>query len=144
MDNKISNLTWDVNPVPKPRMTQRDKWLNPARKPVVQYRIFKKTVEAFSLRDKYVVTNPLSLIFVIQMPASWSNKKRNSMNGQPHTAKPDLDNLIKAFKDALCENDSFIHTYDQMKKVWGMTGAVVIVNNDDKKDTDPTTAKQTV
>jgi hypothetical protein len=25
-----------------------------------------------------------------------------------------------------------------------MTGAVVIVNNNDKKDTDPTTAKQTV
>jgi Holliday junction resolvase RusA-like endonuclease len=144
MDKQISNLIWDVCPVPKPRMTQRDKWLRPPRKPVEDYNRFKRTLEAFSLRDKYVVTNPLSLIFVIQMPASWSNKKRNSMNGQPHTAKPDLDNLIKAFKDALCENDSFIHTYDQMKKVWGVTGAIVIVNNNDKKDTDPTTAKQTV
>jgi hypothetical protein len=125
-------------------MTQRDKWLNPIRKPVVSYFNYKRTLEAFSWRDKYVVTNRLSLIFVIPMPSSWSKKKRLSMIGQPHTVKPDLDNLIKAFKDALCENDSHIHTYDQMSKVWGTSGAVVIVNNNDKKDTNAEIVKQVV
>jgi Holliday junction resolvase RusA-like endonuclease len=125
-------------------MTQRDKWLNPIRKPVVSYFNYKRTLEAFSLRDKYVVTNRLSLIFVIPMPSSWSKKKRLSMIGQPHTVKPDLDNLIKAFKDALCENDSHIHTYDQMSKVWGTSGAVVIVNNNDKKDTNTKIVEQVV
>lgn len=144
MDNQIQYLMWDVTPVPKPRMTQRDKWLKPARKPVAQYHSYKKCLQAFSLRDKYVVTNPLSLIFVMPMPASWSKKKRLSMIGQPHTDKPDLDNLIKAFKDSLCENDSHIHTYDQMRKVWGTSGVVVIVNNNDKKDTDPKIVEQIV
>jgi Holliday junction resolvase RusA-like endonuclease len=125
-------------------MTQRDKWLNPIRKPVVSYFNYKRTLEAFSWRDKYVVTNRLSLIFVIPMPSSWSKKKRLSMIGQPHTVKPDLDNLIKAFKDALCENDSHIHTYDQMSKVWGTSGAVVIVNNNDKKDTNTKIVEQVV
>lgn len=144
MDEQISDLIWDVTPVPKPRMTQRDKWLKPPRKPVEAYYRYKRTLEAFSLRDKYVVSNPLSLIFVIQMPASWSQKKRHSMNGQPHTVKPDLDNMIKAFKDSLCEDDSHIHTYDQMRKVWGVTGAIVIVNNNDKKNSDPKTTQQVV
>jgi Holliday junction resolvase RusA-like endonuclease len=144
MDSQVQDLIWDVDPVSKPRMTQRDKWLKPARKPVAEYYVFKRCLEAFSLRDKYVVTNCLSLIFVIQMPASWSKKKRHSMNGQPHTVKPDLDNLIKAFKDSLCENDSHIHTYDQMRKVWGTSGAIIIVNNNDKKDTDPKIVEQVV
>ena len=144
MDDQIQYLKWDVTPVPKPRMTQRDKWLSPPRKPVAQYRSYKKCLQAFSLRDKYVVTNPLSLIFVIPMPASWSKKKRLSMIGQPHTDKPDLDNLIKAFKDSLCENDSHIHTYDQMSKVWGTSGVVVIVNNNDKKDTNTKIVEQVV
>lgn len=144
MDRQVQDLIWDIDPVSKPRMTQRDKWLKPARKPVAEYYVFKRCLEAFSLRDKYVVTNCLSLIFVIPMPASWSQKKRHSMNGQPHTVKPDLDNLIKAFKDSLCENDSHIHTYDQMRKVWGTSGAIIIVNNNDKKDTDPKIVEQVV
>jgi Holliday junction resolvase RusA-like endonuclease len=66
------------------------------------------------------------------MPKSWSKKKRKAMNLQPHESKPDLDNLLKGFKDALCENDSFVHTYDQIKKVWGERGQVIIMNNNGK------------
>ena len=133
MDNKISNLTWDVNPVPKPRMTQRDKWLNPARKPVVQYRIFKKTLEAFSLRDKYVVTNPLSLIFVMPMPSSWSNKKRLTMNGKPHQVKPDIDNMLKAVFDVLCpQGDQSIHSV-VAKKIWGEEGKIIFIDDDNEQ-----------
>ena len=135
MDNEIQNiewLVWNLDPIPKPRMTQRDKWLKPPRKPVQQYRFYKNALIALSQRHKYIVKNPLSVIFVIEMPKSWSKKKRQRMANQPHEVKPDLDNLIKGFKDALCENDSFVHTYDQIKKVWGERGQLIIKNNDDK------------
>jgi Holliday junction resolvase RusA-like endonuclease len=133
MDNEIQNintLVWNIDPIPKPRMTQRDKWLKPPRKPVMQYRFYKDALVALSIKHKYVVKNPLSIIFVIAMPTSWSKKKRQRMANQPHESKPDLDNLIKGFKDALCENDSFVHTYDQIKKVWGERGQLIITNND--------------
>lgn len=35
------------------------------------------------------------------MPASWSQKKRAAMNGQPHTQRPDLDNIQKALLDGM-------------------------------------------
>jgi len=38
----------------------------------------------------------------------------------------DLDNLIKGFKDALLIEDSHIHTYHNMKKVWGREGAIIL------------------
>jgi Holliday junction resolvase RusA-like endonuclease len=60
------------------------------------------------------------------MPPSWSKKKRVAMAGQPHKNKPDLDNLIKAFKDALCDDDSFVHTYEKMTKVWGEQGCILV------------------
>lgn len=129
MDKEIQYLKWELEPIAKPRMTRRDVWLKPPRKPVIQYRNYADALKAFALRDNYFVTNTLSLIFVLSMPKSWSGKKCERMCGQPHESKPDLDNLIKAFKDALCENDSFVHTYGGMKKVWGYEGAVIIMNN---------------
>lgn len=132
MDDQIQHLRWDIIPMGKPRMTQRDKWLNPPREVVARYWQYKDSLKALSLRDRYFVTNPLSLIFVLPMPSSWSGKKCERMCGQPHESKPDLDNLIKAFKDALCDNDSFVHTYGGMMKRWGYEGAIIIVNNNEK------------
>jgi Holliday junction resolvase RusA-like endonuclease len=68
----------------------------------------------------------LSLTFTLPMPKSWSKKKRLEMDGQPHQQKPDLDNLIKAFKDALCEDDAYVHTYRNMHKVWGAEGSILV------------------
>jgi hypothetical protein len=31
MDSQVQDLIWDVDPVSKPRMTQRDKWLTPTK-----------------------------------------------------------------------------------------------------------------
>lgn len=42
----------------------------------------------------------LSLIFVMPRPANKRWKKR-PMPRMPHTCKPDADNLVKSFKDAL-------------------------------------------
>lgn len=117
-------LHLDVSPIGKPRMTQRDKWMK--RPPVVRYHIFCQSLKFRAEEHCYKVTDTLSLTFVIPMPPSWSKKKRLAMVGQPHQTKPDLDNLIKAFKDALCEDDSFVHTYEKITKVWGEEGCILV------------------
>lgn len=40
--------------------------------------------------------------FDIQVPKSWSSKKKNLFHGKPHISKPDTSNLIKFFED--CAN----------------------------------------
>jgi Holliday junction resolvase RusA-like endonuclease len=132
MDEKVQYLKWNITPMGKPRMTQRDKWLSPPRDVVARYWQHKDELKKQSKIDGYFVKNPLSLIFVLPMPSSWSAKKCDRMCGQPHESKPDLDNMIKAFKDSLCDNDSFVHTYGCMMKVWGYEGAILIVNNNEK------------
>ena len=43
----------------------------------------------------------LSILFRFAMPKSWSKTKRDCLSHNRHTQKPDLDNLLKAVKDAL-------------------------------------------
>lgn len=67
----------------------------------------------------------LSLSFFLPFPKSYSQKKRDKLRGQPHELKPDLDNLIKGFKDAF-GSDSHVHTYTHMTKVWYDCGKIII------------------
>jgi Holliday junction resolvase RusA-like endonuclease len=123
--SKFTFIALDVEPVPKPRMTVRDKW---KKRPVVmRYREFCDALRLAALRAGYEVRPPLSIRFEIAMPDSWSKKKKNEMRGQPHLSTPDLDNLIKAFKDALCENDSYVWCYNRMEKIWADHGRIIVV-----------------
>lgn len=114
----------EVNPVPKPRMTQSDKWKK--RPCVLRYRDFCDRLRKVSTTNGYTPSNPLSLVFIIPMPKSWSKTKKDKMRGRPHQQRPDLDNLLKAFKDALLEEDSHIHTYLGITKVWGDEGGIIV------------------
>lgn len=120
----------DVVPVPKPRMTQRDRW---AKRPaVLRYRNFCDELRKESQKALYMPTCPLSVAFILPMPMSWSGKKKKAMNGEWHTSRPDLDNLMKAFKDALLEEDSAIHTYGFVTKLWGFEGKIIIFESGDQ------------
>lgn len=99
-------LTLRIKPTPKPRMTQRDKWKQ--RKCVVNYYKFKDAVNQHNLDD--FRGDSLRVIFFIKMPKSWSNKKRNDLDGTAHQSKPDIDNLTKALLDAMHGEDC--HVYD--------------------------------
>ena len=105
-------------------MTQRDKWKK--RPATDKYWKFKDELKMLCFLCRWQPKEELDVTFVIPMPTSWSEKKRVQMDGQPHKQRPDLDNLIKAFKDALLEEDSHVHTYDNMKKVWGRKGAIIL------------------
>lgn len=108
-------LSWTVPglPVPKPRMTQRDKW---AKRPCVQ------AYWEYCDRLKGVVGNqfiPVSVVlrFEIPMPKSWSRATRGKMEGTWCRTKPDIDNLSKSVLDGLWENDSAIAKITATK-VW--------------------------
>lgn len=55
--------------------------------------------------------------FYIPMPKTWRKFKRKTMNFMLHQSKPDLDNLLKAYFDALLKEDKVISHYEA-KKVW--------------------------
>lgn len=96
--------SYPITPVPKPRMTQRDKW---AKRPsVLRYRRFKDQVR---LR-RVELPQPCRVTFWIPMPASWPAGKRSALAGMPHRVRPDLDNLLKALCDAVHQEDA--HLYD--------------------------------
>jgi Holliday junction resolvase RusA-like endonuclease len=107
-------------PVPKPRMTRRDKWEQ--RPCVLEYRAFKDQfiVDAKNagLKPGMVVTELSARIF-IAMPKSWSKKKQRALLGKPHMVKPgpDADNVLKSIADALQSEDVAIWK-KHIEKFW--------------------------
>ena len=82
-----------------------------------------KGIETF---DKPVA---VKLLFVMPVPKSYSNSKRQAMIGKLHTHKPDLDNLIKAVLDGMngiaYRDDSLVCSIDAVK-VYGATPKAVV------------------
>jgi Holliday junction resolvase RusA-like endonuclease len=71
----------------------------------------------------------LTVTFNMQMPKSWSKKKKVLMNGQPHLDKKDIDNLAKYVLDALnsvvWEDDCLISEI-HAEKIWAEKGSTII------------------
>lgn len=114
--------SWAVVPVGKPRQTQRDKWAQ--RPAVMRYRAFADEVRRLAKEQGFAMPESgARIVFSIPMPKSWSEAKRARMRGQPHRQKPDLDNLVKAFTDALCEDDCAIWNVSAEKR-WSDAPAI--------------------
>ncbi|MHB9319097.1 RusA family crossover junction endodeoxyribonuclease [Phytobacter diazotrophicus] len=111
---------YPIVPMGKPRMTRADKWKK--RPEVMRYRAFCDEVR---LRGVALPESGAYVTFVLPMPASWSKKKRQQHNGQPHQQKPDCDNMLKALMDAIYADDA--HVWDcRVTKVWGEIGQIII------------------
>ena len=112
--------TYPIDPVPKPRMTQRDRWKK--RACVLRYNAFKDEVR---FQRVTIPENGYHITFVLPMPQSWSKKKRAQMDGQPHQQTPDKDNLEKALLDAVYGRDE--HIWDgRVTKRWGREGKIIV------------------
>ncbi len=111
---------YQIKPVPKPRMTQSDKWKK--RPAVVKYWSFVDEVQHRCVE----LHAGDSIIFTMPMPKSWSAKKKREMVGTPHLFRPDLSNLLKALEDAVHQEDSMLWWYKDIKKVWGVTGTIEV------------------
>ena len=121
----MKEFVFNITPIGKPRMVKSDSWRK--RPTVLNYWQYKDDLKEQAEKYCYSVPEILeNITFVLPMPDSWSKKKKEQMEGQPHKNKPDLDNIIKGFKDCLCENDSFVHTYNNIRKIWGISGKIII------------------
>ena len=91
----------NIAPCSKPRMTQRDKWKK--RQCVVNYFAFRDRIrqELTTIYSDQLLGHGLDVIFKVEMPKSWSKKKKAKMAGEPMQSKPDIDNYIKAILDSL-------------------------------------------
>lgn len=114
---------YEVAPTAKVRQTQSDKWKK--RPCVMRYRAFADRLRALGcvLKDNDAVA------FHMEMPASWSHRKRAQMEGKPHRQRPDLDNLVGGLMDAIMpDSDSHISMLSSIRKVWARTPAIEISN----------------
>tara|TARA_R100000655_G_C3000062_1_gene194263 strand:+ start:12726 stop:13118 length:393 start_codon:yes stop_codon:yes gene_type:complete len=120
-------IDFNINPCPKPRMTRADKW---KKRPIVlKYWSFCNELQLLANKYKYKPGEVVDLIFYIPMPKSWSKKKKLSMLGKPHKAKPDIDNLAKAFLDALLHEDSYVYSLSA-EKYWSDKGSIMVITGD--------------
>jgi len=119
----MEKITFDINPLGKPRMVRSDSW---NKRPAVQrYWEFKDRINIQANLLGYIVTAELFLEFIIPMSDSWTDKKKALMIGKPHQQTPDIDNLVKSFLDALCDQDNFVY-YISAKKTWGNSGKIIV------------------
>lgn len=110
---------YDILPVPKPRMTKRDRWAK--RDCVLRYFAYKDRCKELDIKYE----NGDHVIFTMPMAKSWSKKKKAEMNRQLHDQRPDKDNLEKALMDAILKEDCKIAD-TRVTKIWGDTGSITI------------------
>lgn len=90
------------------------------------YRAFKRELKTIAEEKQLVITNPLSLTFIISAPASYTDKDKAKILGQLHDRTPHLTELINGFYDALKINEKDINCILQCKKIWGKKGGIII------------------
>ena len=110
--------TYNVVPVAKPRMTQRDKWKN--RPSVAKYWAYRDEIRAAG----FIPPDTFKITFYMPMPKSWSRKKKDYMMAQPHQQRPDRDNLEKAFEDCFGEDSRFWSVW--ATKLWSLEGWIEV------------------
>jgi Holliday junction resolvase RusA-like endonuclease len=82
--------------------------------------------------DEFKFSEIKSITFVVTIPMSQTlskakMKEREERIDTPHQMKPDIDNMLKAFMDALMKEDSHVHTIGKMTKIWGVHGHIKVV-----------------
>jgi len=128
---------YPVKGMAKPRMTRSDKWK--VRPIVAAYRAYKDELRIMGVEldmDRFY-----HVIFVMPMPKSWSEKKRDEMRYTRHQQVPDKDNLEKGLLDALFSDDAA--AWDgRVTKVWADKPA--IVTSTDNMDVCPESIQQLI
>ena len=134
LDSTRKYFLFDVVPMGAVRMSQSDRWkLNPnhhnilqrQRPEVTRYFSFKRTIKDQAAKMKYVQENTLEIVFLVPMPNSWSKKKKEKENRMPVKTRPDIDNYVKAFLDALLVEDGHIWKIIAEKR-YAFKGSIIV------------------
>lgn len=109
----MNKYTLNISPCPKPRMTQSDRWK--VRPATSKYWAFKDEVAYHVTSLALSPADEIMAHFYIEMPKSWSAKKRAQYDQKPHQQKPDIDNYLKALLDAMYVDDSTVWKIESAK-----------------------------
>lgn len=107
-------------PVPKqrPRMTRYGAVYTPAETIRFEKLVAKSAISAGARPVSGPVSVELETVFPI--PKSWTKARKAAAEGQPHTQRPDLDNLVKSVLDGLngvaFADDSQVHSVASRKR----------------------------
>ncbi len=84
------------NPIPlkRARHGQGRTWDSQKNEKLIYQQLFKQQHKTF-LNGTLRAT----VTFFIEMPKSWTQKKKDSTQGKLHTSKPDTSNLLKFIED---------------------------------------------
>ena len=113
--------------VAKPRMVRSDRYRK--RSVVERYWAFKDLINLAAKNQNFTLGECFYAIFEIEMPKSWSKKKKDTLDGKPHQQKPDGDNLIKSVQDSMLQEDSHIWKFSAEKR-WAKKNRIIIQNID--------------
>lgn len=109
--------------VAKPRMTRSDKWKK--RPATTNYWRFKDDLIFLTRKAGYELSKKLFVVFLVQMPESWSEKKKKLMDGTRHEPKPDADNFCKSVMDCLKPSDDSMITPICGHKKWARNSGII-------------------
>lgn len=116
---------FDITPTPAPRQSPRDKW-----KPSKAVQIYRAFRDEVGLKIKELPQDFFHVVFLIQVPRSWSEKKKREHIGLPHLGVPDKDNLEKALIDAVYRNRDDSHVWNTAStKLWSAYPAIIIADD---------------
>jgi Holliday junction resolvase RusA-like endonuclease len=125
---------FDVIPMGAVRMSQSDRWkTNPnhtdpnkrQRQAVTEYFEFKNKIKAQAEQMNFQLPEILDIVFLIPMPFTWSEKKKVKHNKTKVMKRPDLDNLVKAFMDALSVEDGYVWKITAEKR-YSFSGSILV------------------
>jgi Holliday junction resolvase RusA-like endonuclease len=125
---------FDVVPMGAVRMSQSDRWkTNPnhtdpnkrQRQVVTEYFDFKNKIKAQAEQMKFELPEILDIVFLIPMPFTWSEKKKVKHNKTKVMKRPDLDNMVKGFMDALSVEDGYVWKITAEKR-YSFNGSILV------------------
>ena len=134
LDKTRGFYLFDVVPMGAVRMSQSDRWktnpnhLDPnkrQRKAVTEYWNFKNAIRTQAKAMDFELKTQIECVFMIPMPNSWSEKKKDKMNGMPCKVRPDIDNLCKIVIDSLKSEDGDVWSIKAEKR-WAYKGSIII------------------
>lgn len=133
LENGLICYQFDITPVPALRLTRGQMKLIHAldgrltkqqlqvKHKIKRYLAFKTSFAWLAASKRFTFPeSDVKITFI--MPT-----KEKERWGQPHQFAPDLDNLLKAVKDACCKRDEHIWDYGGISKVWGEKGMISII-----------------
>ncbi len=76
---------------------------------IERYNNYKIELLAEAKRNRFVMpASGMSVTFYFPIPKTWSKKKKKQYHGSLMQSRPDIDNVIKGFFDALVSEDKYI------------------------------------